>query len=66
MEIMQQVDDPREGLRIEIVSLVSSAVASHEASQKLSLIPQVCERIPQRRADIGAKTLLIGNRQAIV
>ena len=62
MEIMQQVDDPGK-LRIEIVSLVSSAVASHEASQKLSLVPQVCEGIPQRRADIGAKTLLIGNRQ---
>ena len=66
MKVMEQINDPGERLRIKKVSLISLAIAAHEVGQELTLVPQVSEGIPQRRADIRAKPLIVGDLQIVV
>ena len=66
VKIMEQINDPGKRLGIKEVGLVSRAIATHEVGQELTLVPQVAEGVPQRRANIGAKPLIVGDRQIIV
>lgn len=65
-KLVQQLDDAGEGLGVEVMILVTAAVPGDEVRQQLSLVPEVAEGIPQRRPDIAAKSLLIGDRKPVV
>ena len=66
MKVVQQFNDAWEGLGIEIVRVVSGAIAAHQVGQELALVAQVTEGIPQRRANIRAKALIVGDWSIVV
>ena len=66
VQFMEQINNPGEGLGIEKVGLVSRAVAAHEVGEEVTLVPKIPEGVPQRRTDIRAKSLVIGDRQIVV
>ena len=66
MKFMKQINNPGERLGVKKVSLISRAVAAHEVGQELPLVTQVAEGVPQRWTNIGAKSLIVGDRQIVV
>ena len=63
VKVVKEIDDAGEGLGIKKVGLISGPVTGDEAGEQLTLISQVAEGIPERRADIGAKALVVGDRK---
>ena len=66
VQIPQQITHTVERLRIKIVVHVAFPVTRNQVRAQLSRITQVAKRVPQGRANIGTKALIIWNLQSKV